>query len=397
MNFIGKKSVWRRLLNVLLVILFFLVGCELSDNGNAAKDYYSEIDVKNSVIFNGVEHGMGWIPESQAEYDALPKLKVSATVSLPSSIDLSSSMPNVRDQGIQNSCAGWAVAYAYKTYQEKLDWKWNVINDPTHQFSPSYVYNQINGGSDNGSYLPDAMRLMVNQGCATLSSMPYNQNDCWTQPTTAQRTIAAKHKALSWTSTNSGDVTAMKNSLASRVPVIVGIPVYPDFNVTTSNPVYDNTNGNLEGYHAITLVGYNDTRQAFKFINSWGTSYGFNGYGWIAYVLVAEVGGRGYTMIDIKDATVPIVTTLTMSKSVYAVNETIRVNYSGVTAGSKNWIGLYKSGAANKDFLTMKYIPSENVKGSLVFRGRTSAGTYAVRLFYNANYTLIKRAVFTVK
>jgi len=394
MNFIGKKSVLRRLLNVSFMILFFLAGCKISGSDI---DYYGKTNVRKSVIFAGVEHGMGWIPESKEEYDALPKLKAAAAVSLPSSIDLSSSMPNVGDQGIQNSCAGWAIAYAYKTYQEKLDWKWNVINDPTHQFSPSYVYNQINDGSDNGSSIYNALQLMVNQGCAVLSVMPYDLNNYTTQPNTTQRANAAKHKALSWARTNSGDVTAMKNELASRVPVIVGIPVYPDFNVTTSNPVYDNTNGNLEGYHAITLVGYDDTRQAFKFINSWGTSYGFSGYGWIAYALVTKVGGRGYVMTDIKDATVPIVTTLTMSKSVYAINETIRVNYSGVTAGSKNWIGLYESGAANKNFLTMKYIPSENVKGRLAFRGRTSAGTYAVRLFYNTNYTLIKRATFTVR
>jgi len=394
MNFIGKKSVLRRLLNVSFMILFFLAGCKISGSDIG---YYGKTNVRKSVIFAGVEHGMGWIPESKEEYDALPKLKAAAAVSLPSSIDLSSSMPNVGDQGIQNSCAGWAIAYAYKTYQEKLDWNWNVINDPTHQFSPSYVYNQINDGSDNGSSIYNALQLMVNQGCAVLSVMPYDLNNYTTQPNTTQRANAAKHKALSWARTNSGDVTAMKNSLASRVPVIVGIPVYPDFNVTTSNPVYDNTNGNLEGYHAITLVGYDDTRQAFKFINSWGTSYGFSGYGWIAYALVTKVGGRGYVMTDIKDATVPIVTTLTMSKSVYAINETIRVNYSGVTAGSKNWIGLYESGAANKNFLTMKYIPSENVKGRLAFRGRTSAGTYAVRLFYNTNYTLIKRATFTVR
>jgi len=394
MNFIGKKSVLRRLLNVSFMILFFLAGCKISGSDI---DYYGKTNVRKSVIFAGVEHGMGWIPESKEEYDALPKLKAAAAVSLPSSIDLSSSMPNVGDQGIQNSCAGWAIAYAYKTYQEKLDWNWNVINDPTHQFSPSYVYNQINDGSDNGSSIYNALQLMVNQGCAVLSVMPYDLNNYTTQPNTTQRANAAKHKALSWARTNSGDVTAMKNELASRVPVIVGIPVYPDFNVTTSNPVYDNTNGNLEGYHAITLVGYDDTRQAFKFINSWGTSYGFSGYGWIAYALVTKVGGRGYVMTDIKDATVPIVTTLTMSKSVYAINETIRVNYSGVTAGSKNWIGLYESGAANKNFLTMKYIPSENVKGRLAFRGRTSAGTYAVRLFYNTNYTLIKRATFTVR
>lgn len=37
------------------------------------------------------------------------------------------------------------------------------------------------------------------------------------------------------------------------------------------------------GNHFVTLVGYNDTEQRFKFINSWGDNWGDNGFGYVAY------------------------------------------------------------------------------------------------------------------
>ena len=40
---------------------------------------------------------------------------------LESSVDLSSEMPPVGDQGIQNSCVGWAAGYYDKTHAEYLD------------------------------------------------------------------------------------------------------------------------------------------------------------------------------------------------------------------------------------------------------------------------------------
>lgn len=37
------------------------------------------------------------------------------------------------------------------------------------------------------------------------------------------------------------------------------------------------------GTHAITLVGYDDAKERFTFANSWGTSWGDKGYGYLPY------------------------------------------------------------------------------------------------------------------
>jgi C1A family cysteine protease len=131
--------------------------------------------------------------------------------------------------------------------------------------------------------------------------MPYNGDDYgWkTQPTAKQKNNAAKYKAKSWSKLTDGDYNAIKSQIASGNPVVIGIPVYPDFDsLDDSNPIYDNTDGTSRGNHAVCVVGYDDSKKAVKIINSWGISWGINGYGWISYDLIAKQNIEAYTMTE---------------------------------------------------------------------------------------------------
>lgn len=49
------------------------------------------------------------------------------------------------------------------------------------------------------------------------------------------------------------------------------------------------------------MISYDDSIQAFKFINSWGTSKGINGYGYISYDMFLDnkiCNGIGYIMLE---------------------------------------------------------------------------------------------------
>jgi hypothetical protein len=216
---------------------------------------------------------------------------------LPSSIDLSGNFPEPGNQGNQGSCVGWATGYALKSYQEKVEEQW-AFSQATI-FSPAWIYNQINGGQDQGSRLDDAMDLIVNRGAATWQNMPYSDTNYTDQPSQQAIAQAANYKAAEFRSISS--VQQMKAALANRTPVVAGIMIYEDmYNLVGPNAVYNTTTGNDLGGHAITLVGYDDNQfgGAFKVINSWGTGWGDNGYFWLPYDMVPVVMVHAMVLTD---------------------------------------------------------------------------------------------------
>ena len=223
-------------------------------------------------------------------------------VSLPSSVDLSVDAPIPGDQGLQGSCVGWAVAYVVKTYHERIERGW-PLTDNRHVMSPAYVYNQIKvpGG---GAYFVDAFTLLVDQGVSSWAQMPYDPLDDRTQPSSRARVEAANYKIADWgtvlRNTHAVFVQEIKRHLVAGDPVLIGIPVYPDFeNLSESNPVYDEDGGGNRGSHAVAIVGYDDRRSAFKIANSWGTDWGIGGYGWIDYDASESLIWMAYVTRDV--------------------------------------------------------------------------------------------------
>ncbi len=233
---------------------------------------------------------------------------------LPSRVDLSSRMPPVGNQGSQGSCVAWAVAYAAKSYQERIEHNWQYDSPMSggsgqRVFSPAYVYNQINGGRDDGSVIDDAMQLAVQQGIAPWSAMPYTPNDFRRQPNSGARQQARNYKARSFKRIPGHNLNAVKAELASGNPVVFGIPVDDAFYSLRSGQVYDRKGGQNYGGHAMTLVGYDDSKRspngdvgAFKLINSWGTSWGERGYGWISYSMWRQLNPYVLVMYDIQES-----------------------------------------------------------------------------------------------
>lgn len=242
-------------------------------------------------------------------YEKVPNIKKAPSMhfaykSLPTSVDLSYKFPPVGNQGRLGSCVAFAITYAYKTYQEGLDQKWDVSTND-HIFSPAYVYNQThsnNSEGGGGSYFSTTFNLLKTQGCTTLNDMQYDgrPNGWKTQPTQEQRANAAKYKAKSWYTAQNGDYNAIKAHLAAGNAVVIGINVYPDFDsLSPSNPIFDDASGKSRGGHALCVVGYDDSKRAVKIINSWGTNWGFNGYGWISYDYIQSQYTPIYIMTDV--------------------------------------------------------------------------------------------------
>jgi hypothetical protein len=80
----------------------------------------------------------------------------------------------------------------------------------------------------------------------------------------------------------------IKGQLALSNPVLISFADSPAFHRHRGDGVFEEPSfdGPNYGWHAMTLVGYDDRRQAFRLINSWGQGWGDRGRAWVSYEVV---------------------------------------------------------------------------------------------------------------
>lgn len=212
-------------------------------------------------------------------------------------VDLRPWLPPIGEQSM-NDCTGWAAAYMAKSYQEAIDQEWRP-DAPTRIFSPLFVYNQLNQGTDNGANLIVVARFLRENGCATLASMPYRPGDFRSQPTPAAIAEAKNFRIASWQRIQTGD--QIRLALQQRYIVLLSARVGPTFlsgrfdRWTTELHERDaraRKPGQPHALHAMAIVGADDGRQAFLVANSWGTRWNQQGFCLISYDVLTSLDPR---------------------------------------------------------------------------------------------------------
>lgn len=225
-----------------------------------------------------------------------------AGFSLPEQVDLSPQMPPPGHQGHQNACVAWVSAYAVKTYQEKLEQRHLLIRQGQpqwqHIFSPAFSYNQINQGRDGGATLVDALNLLSAKGALPWAEMPYDPDNYTRQPSAAQRGQARHYRIAYWRQVNVADPQELKAQLHAGYPVMVGALIDEGLWQLKKQQRWHKARGKSLGGHALVVVGYDEQRQAFKIMNSWGTDWADGGFGWIDYRHFRRVAREGYVAKD---------------------------------------------------------------------------------------------------
>lgn len=243
-------------------------------------------------------HRTGAIMEDEREYEKIPLAMTPARGNMPVAVDLSERFPAPGNQGDQGSCVGWAVAYALKSYQEKVERKWPG-NSPAYQFSPAFIYNQIKheGG---GAYISDAMDFLVRNGAVSMEQFPYNESDDRRMPSPSLQSAAREYAIAAWRRIDLTQISDTRNHLSSGFPVVISMKVSPSFHRHKGAVVYShNPAQEDDGSHAMCVVGYDDNRRAFKFINSWGGAWGDGGFAWVSYDTYLKKVREAYVAQDI--------------------------------------------------------------------------------------------------
>jgi C1A family cysteine protease len=254
-----------------------------------AQDMNQLFQVKNRSVFS-----TGFLPADPEKYQALPTAPRTRAI-LPPSKDLSDRFPTPAHQGDQNSCSAFAVGYAARSYylgrESGGDWRGGE-----NMASPAYIYNTLNktGNCQVQVAIYDAIELLKNQGAVPVTAMPYKDDSCAAQVTAS---LLAQHaprfRVLGHTRVEK-DQASIKSQIANNNPVIFAMHLTEEF-FTWDKSFFSSTQKNGKS-HAMVITGYDDKRQAYKFINSWGNEWGEGGFGWLTYQAASALWIEGYTL-----------------------------------------------------------------------------------------------------
>jgi hypothetical protein len=205
---------------------------------------------------------------------------------LPPAVDLSKYMPPVGDQGAKGSCVGWATAYAARAYYAKQV-EHRDTSDPANVPSPEWIFDIVHIGAncEQGADISQALAVFTS-GALSLKEYPYDDKTCKVL-LPPQRARAKDFKTAGYERVDNTNLDQVKAELAKGNPVVIGANLDDNFmnlEGRRGTQVWrsDKSQPNIGG-HAITLVGYDDARQVFKFINQWTANWGDKGYGRMSY------------------------------------------------------------------------------------------------------------------
>jgi C1A family cysteine protease len=230
----------------------------------------------------------GWIPDLPDHRDRMYAAPVTALGPLPPSVDLTGGCPPVYDQGQLGSCTANAIAGALEFDQMK-----QALDDV---FVPSRLfiyYNErvIEGtvDADSGAMIRDGIKSVAKQGAPHEPLWPYTISKFRTKPSRAAYTDAARHPAVLY-QRMSQTLQQIKGCLASGYPFVFGFSVYESFEsaevARSGHLELPKPKEALIGGHAVVGVGYDEPKERFIVRNSWGRTWGLDGYFTMPYEYV---------------------------------------------------------------------------------------------------------------
>jgi cathepsin L len=185
---------------------------------------------------------------------------------------------SVKDQGACGSCWAFGTVGAFEG-------SWRVFNGQVINASEQDILDCNPWGySCEGGWW--AFQQLIDSGVASEACYPYThiKGPC--------HSVARLYKAVAWayvgTDQEIPSVAQMKRYLCTYGPLGVAVRVTPAFQAYTGGVFNEGASGNIN--HAVTLIGWDDTKQAWLIKNSWGTGWGSAceygselGYMWIHY------------------------------------------------------------------------------------------------------------------
>lgn len=238
--------------------------------------------------------------------------RLGAPMSLPSQVNLRQYFPAVNNQ-TYNSCVAESLTAAYQYAAAKAS-GYNPAETGSSRLFLYYQARLADGmeNRDEGAFIGSGAQSLVATGLCEEQYHSYSLGP-FVRPDRIAYTDALDHKALTVRMVDQ-NVNFIRELLASGLPVTIGFLVFPSIQspqIERSGdipfPSSSERSHQPLGGHAVVLVGYDDARQCFLLRNSWGTTWGQQGYGSISYAYISDsyLSQDFWVITEVNDDSVP--------------------------------------------------------------------------------------------
>ena len=262
------------------------------------RDKLEDVKELNTIPFK-----LGCIGDEPDNRDYQISSILSNRYSVKESIDYSSEMSPIKDQGNKPSCVGFAIASVLEWQQLKEYLNENnqyIRNIEHYDLSEQWIYHnakEIDSWDGGGTSIRHGLKIVHNKGVPKEEGWPYSDQEIG-KPKFWAYSTSRWNKNKKYYRINSVD--EIKKTLREVGPCVIGLIVFYEFFYPNSDGVisYPEDTNKYYGGHAVPIIGDYPDKELFKIKNSWGTNWGNNGYGYLPYKYIEDFMLDAWVTID---------------------------------------------------------------------------------------------------
>jgi len=182
----------------------------------------------------------------------------------------------ILDQGSLGSCVAHASSYAIQCIQKKQEQKKN--------YPVSRLFNYYNARSyeheeqiDSGTSVRTMMKSLSHYGYFDEKHYPYDIKNFAKKPQKYLYDFAKNFKIVKYERVVQNELN-LNTALSEGFVIVFGMSVFPCFEAIKNDGIMSMPNEKEKslGGHCVACLGYD--KDYYLIANSWGTSFGYNGY-----------------------------------------------------------------------------------------------------------------------